>query len=183
MSRLLVCHRCFFLSLSPHHVSWSVAPAACLPICTRHSCRSATSTLPLLPAPPALHLLISRTSSLFANLHQYLSSGLWLTQCQIIFRVMWDLPVFVYYFTARNQPILSLTCFCSLFSQIPCLPSVPDHQPLGFFLPVNSCAGFFILQKTLSSFGIIMLGHCENNRSLSAESGVTADFCSCDAAG
>lgn len=62
------------------------------------------------------------------------------------------------------QPVidaeLSLACLCSLFSQITCLLSVPNHKlseclPVAdsagwIYLPVNSHHGLNVLQKTVS---------------------------------
>lgn len=102
----------------------------CFLIC--HSCRSGTDVFLPLTASPAPCLLISCTCTSFANLHQYLCSGLWLTQCQIVFCVMQDFPEFCLLLDSpwSTQPVADPPL--QPVVQITCWLSVSNHKTLDF---------------------------------------------------
>lgn len=102
----------------PHlrHAFWPATPAA-------------SANLPLVFfsfSPSALHSVIRLTGCSFANQQCYLSSGLWLIQCQIVVCVMWDLRPLFSCLPACAWPYLFRTCVQSLFSWLTCLLSLPS---------------------------------------------------------
>lgn len=125
-----------------------------------HSRRSATSVSPLLTPSPVPRLLISHTGSSFPNLHQDLSSRLWLSQWQFILLVMQDFQALFSYLPACDPPRTVPDLPLQPVSQITCLLSRHNHKlseclPVAdlagwIYLPVNSRHGLNVLQKTVS---------------------------------